>query len=284
MLTITYTNSNGTVKMQGGGASSPLRITEIDGLGLTEREYSVAVYANYDGQNTFNSRAVARTITIALELCGKDISAIIRSAINVFSKSGTLRITDEHTDRKITCHQVQMPELSRVLKGQILAFVIQFVCDSPFFEDAEDSILPLYQREKLISSPFSLPCMFGKITAGANIEIRGGISVEPIISIYCPQAFEGVENIIVSNETTGKVIKLDYAPSDNEKIVIDVKNRKITSSKNGNIINYLTEDTFIGDFVLAPGLNILTVNIGDTTSGFAIECQYNNLYNEAVII
>lgn len=284
MLEITYTNSMGTVSMRGGAHSSPLRITDIEGLGLTDREYNVAVYSNYDGQNTFSSRAVARTITIALEACGKDVTTIVRNAIRIFSKEGILHISDNETDRRIKCNQIQVPELTRVLKGQIATFAVQFVCDSPFFEDSTDTTSPLYERKKLITSPFSLPCMFGEITAGAKIEIVGDVSVEPIITIYCPQRFENTDSIVVKNETTGKSITLNYSPSDDEKIIIDIKRRKITSSINGNIINYLTEDTFLGDFILVSGGNVISVNMGDVTSGFTIDCQHNNLYNEAVIL
>lgn len=284
MLTITYSNSNGTVSMQGGGSTSPLRITDIEGLGLTAREYNVAVYSNYDGQNTFSSRAVARTITMAVEACGNGMSDTIRNAINVFSKEGMLRITDEGIDRRIKCNQIQMPDLTRVLKGQISTFAVQFICDAPFFEDAVDTSLPLYGREKLLTSPFSLPCMFGRITAGASIEIVGSMPVEPIISMNCPESLSDAENITITNETTGKSIILDYAPAAGEEITIDVKNRKIISSLNGNIINYLSADTFLGEFVLICGLNIISVDVGDVTSGFTIGCRYNNLYNEAVIV
>ncbi len=283
-LTITYKDELGTVTMQGGGCDCPLRITAIEGLGLVAREYNSAVYSGYDGQQTLGSRAAARSITLALEVQSRNAAECVRDALRVFGQSGMLYIKNEDLDRRIYCSQVQIPDVTRVLRGNIATFAVQFVCDNPFFEDADDTVVPLYRRTKLLKSPFVLPAVFGEIVLGGNIEIKGTTSVEPVISIYYPKALEGVESIILTNQTTGKSVQLDYAPCANETVTIDIKNRKVDSSLNGNLINYLTKDTFLGDFVLARGKNIISVNVGDVTSGFTIECKYNNLYSEAVIV
>ncbi len=269
--------------MQGGGASSPLRVIAIEGLGLVTKEYNVATYSGYDGQETFGSRAAPRSITISLEIVSKNVLRELRSALDVFSQSGMLYIKDSDTDRRIKCNQVHLPDVTRVLKGQISTFVVQFTCDSPYFEDSDDTSIPLYGRTKLLSTPFTLPCAFGEIVAGANVEIVGNIPVEPIFTIYYPETLANVETVTISNKTTGKSIVLDYVPKDNDVVTIDVKNRKITSSCSGNIVNFLSGDTFLGDFVLKRGINIISVDVGDVTSGFTIECRYNNLYSEAVI-
>ena len=282
-LTLTYKNELGTVLMQGGGTSS-LRITAIEGMGPVTREYNAAVYAGYDGQETLGSRAAARTITIALELTGKNISHEVRKNLDILSQSGMLYIKNEDLDRRIYCSQVQIPDVTRVLKGQIATFAVQFVCDSPYFEDAEDTVVPLYKRTKLLNTPFTLPTTFGEIILGGRIEVNGNISTEPTITMYYPESLEGVESIILTNDTTGKTIRLDYTPQADDTVTVDIKNRKITSSASGNIINYLTDDSFLGDFVLVRGINVISVNVGDITSGFTMECRCNNLYNEAVIV
>ncbi len=283
-LTITYKNELGMVTMQGGGDASSFRITAIEGLGLVSREYSTAVYSGYDGQETLSSRAEARTITIGLEVMDKDVTKAVRSALQVLGREGTLYIKSENTDRRIRCSQVYAPDITRVLRGEIATFALQLVCDSPYFEDGTDTVVPLYQRTKLLETPFTLPAVFGNIVVGATVRILGTISVEPIITLYYPSALEGIESIVIRNETTGASIQLDYAPQADDTVTIDIKNRRISSSVSGNLINYLSEDTFLGDFVLVYGVNILSVDLGDVTSGFTIECRYNNLYNEAVIV
>ena len=282
-LTLKYKNNLGTVLMQGGGQESPLRVTGIDGIGLVHREYNTAVYSGYDGQETLGSRTLARSITVAVEVVDKAAVQVMRHAFDVLSQGGKLYIKDGNLERCITCNQVHVTETNRILRGQILTFAVQFICDSPFFEDAYDTVVPLYKRIKLLETPFALPAMFGEIILGGSIEIKGALSVEPIITIHYPTKLEGTESIVLTNGTTGKSVRLDYAPSADETITIDIKNRKVTSSINGNIINYISRDTFLGDFVLIKGINTISVNVGDITSDFTIECRYNNLYNEAVI-
>ena len=283
-LTLKYKNNLGTVLMQGGGQESPLRVTGIDGVGLVTREYNTAVYSGYDGQETLGSRTLARSITVAVEVADKAAVQVVRHALDVLSQGGKLYIKDENLERCITCNQVHVTETNRILRGQILTFAVQFICDSPFFEDAYDTVVPLYKRIKLLETPFTLPAMFGEIILGGSIEIKGALSVEPIITIHYPTKLEGTESIVLTNGTTGKSVRLDYAPSADETITIDIKNRKVTSNINGNIINYISRDTFLGDFVLIKGINTISVNVGDITPDFTIECRYNNLYNEAVIV
>ncbi len=284
MITLIYKNELGEVVMKGGGNDSPFKITAIEGLGLVSREYNSAVYSGYDGQETLSSRAVARSITIALEMLSKNVAEDVRDALRVFSQSGMLYIKSEAVDRRIFCSQVQLPDVTRVLRGRIATFAVQFVCDSPFFEDGNDTVVSLYKRTKLLATPFTLPAVFGEIVLGGSIEIKGTVSVEPVISIYYPTALEDVESIILINETTGKRVQLDYAPKGEETVTVDVKNRKIISNISGNIINYLSKDSFLGDFVLERGANMISLNIGDLTPDFTVECRYNNLYNEAVIV
>ena len=283
-LELLFKNEFGTVTMSGRGDTAPLRITAIEGLGLVQREYNAAIYSGYDGQETLDSRAAARCITIALEVMSENITQVARDALRVFSQNGMLYIKNEDLYRRIYCSQVQIPDVTRVLRGQIATLTVQFVCDSPYFEDAADTTVPLYKRTKLLSTPFTLPTMFGEIVLGGNIEIKGTISVEPIITIYYPTALEGAESIVLTNETTGKRIQLDYAPQADDMVTIDVKNRKIYSTLSGNLINYLTNDSFLGDFVLSRGKNVISLDLGDVTSDFTVECKYNNLYNEAVIV
>ncbi len=283
-LILTYKNEFGTVMMQGKSGGDSLRITAIEGLGLVTREYNEAVYSGYDGQETLGSRAAARSITIALEALGKNIAQMVRDAFRVFSQSGMMYIQNEDLDRRIYCSQVQIPDVTRVLRGQIATFAVQFVCDNPVFEDREDTVVPLYERTKLLGTPFTLPTKFGEIVAGSSIEIKGTIPIEPVITMHYPEALADTEDVTLTNETTGKRIQLNYEPKADDTVTIDIKNRKITSSVSGNLINFLSNDSFLGEFVLERGTNVLSVDLGDVAPDFTIQCRYNNLYNEAVIV
>ena len=281
-LTLTYKNDFGAVTINSTGKGA-VRLCGIDGLGIASNEYITAVYTGQDGQSTLSARALPRRITLALEITGNNVSDVTRDTLKVLSRQGMLYIESETLSRRIQCNQVQIPDIDRILKGKISTIAVQFVCDNPYFEDGEDTVLPLYGRYKKLETPFSMPCVFGEIIAGAQIENVGDLDVEPQITLYYPDLLENAENVTVTNTTTGKSICLDYAPKAGDIVVIDVKSRTITSSASGNLLNYISADTFLGDFVLKRGINRISVSIGDVTSGFAVQCRYSNLYQEAVI-
>ncbi|MBQ9736969.1 MAG: phage tail family protein [Clostridia bacterium] len=278
-----FKNALGEVVLNGDSCGE-FRICEVEGLGPVLNEYITAVYSNYDGQETLSQRAMPRAVTMRLEVASSNSAKTLRDAFRVLGQKGTLYIKTDEFERRICCSQIQIPDVKRVLKGQIATFTMQLICDSPYFEDAEDKVEPLYKRTKLLSTPFTLPTAFGEIVLGSKLRIDGSIATEPVITLHYPEALETAESIVLTNETTGKTIRLDYAPQQNDTVTVDIKSRKITSSIAGNIINYLADDSFLGDFVLVRGLNIISVNVGDVTAGFTAECRYNNLYSEAVIV
>ncbi len=282
-LKMIYKNELGEVVMHGSG-SSELRILGVEGLGIVEREYNTAVFSGYDGQQTLGSRAVARTISLVLEAVGKNAESIVRNALEVFGKSGVLYIENGESKRRILCSQIYIPDVTRILRKQIASFAVQLVCDNPYFEDAEDTIVPLYQREKLLSTPFALPSKFGRIVLGADIDVSGAISAEPVITLYYPEALGESEYVLISNKTTGRSIRLDYQPKAGDTVVVEITNRTVTSSISGNIINCISDETFLGDFTLEKGHNFVTVEAGDIAPAFTVECRYNNLYSEAVVV
>lgn len=282
-LVIKYKNSQGTVEISGNSAKS-IRLIEIEGLGIAEREYITAFFSGYDGQETISSRALPRTVTLSAEICGEDISAIAAKTLQILSHPGWLYVENAEMCRRIYCNQVKIPDLVRVLKGRIAKLAVQFVCDNPYFEDERESTVSLYRQIKNLGTPFTLPAVFGTTIMGAVIKNQGDCVIEPCIYINCPKALPDAESVTITNNTTGKKIVFEYAPDNGDKITVDIKNRKITSSIAGNLLNNLSDDTFLGDFVLDKGINDLSVVVGNVQSEFTLECKYSNIYCEAVIV
>lgn len=282
-LSMMYKNSQGTVEMSGDSAND-IRLIETDGLGIVNNGYIEAVFSGYDGQETISSRALPRTITLKAEICGENIVTIAAKALRVLREPGWLHIDTENIHRRIYCNQIKIPDPVRILKGRIAELAVQFLCDNPYFEDGCESIVPLYLRTKNLSTPFTLPTMFGTTVMGASVDNRGDSAVEPCIYINCPKELKDAETVIITNNTTGTRIVLEYAPTANDRITVDIKNRKVASSITGNLLNNLSDDTFLGDFVLEKGVNNLEVFVGNAESEFTVECKYSNLYCEAVIV
>ena len=142
-LELVFKNELGEVLMSGGGKGA-IRILNVEGLGPMTSEYTAAVFSGYDGQETISGRRLPRTVTISAEVNHKNAAEVMRSVARVFAKEGTLYVKTLEFERRIKCNQVQMPDVTRVLKGKIATFVVQMVCDSPYFMDAEDKTVPLY--------------------------------------------------------------------------------------------------------------------------------------------
>lgn len=251
---------------------------------MPDREYQTASYAGYDGQETISSSFLPRSITISCDALSADLRNDIVTAIDILSASGYLYIQSGDINRRIYCNQTVLPEVERILNGKICTFAVQFVCDSPFFEDIQDTSVPLYARSKELTTRFTLPCMFGETLAEADIKLQSRLSVEPVIRIMCPTDLDDATFVTLTNQTSGSKIELLYTPSACEEIVIDIKNRTINSSINGNIMKYLSDDTFLSDFILENPTNRITAMVGNINAGIIVECIYNNRYGEAVLV
>ena len=90
-LKVSYKNSLGAVVMSGNG-ETPFRITALEGFGPVGREFETAVYSGSDGQETLNSRATARTLTIGLEVCCENIVRAVEEAVAVFAETVKLGV------------------------------------------------------------------------------------------------------------------------------------------------------------------------------------------------
>jgi hypothetical protein len=280
---LNFKNSLGTVEISGNSENS-IRLLDADGLGIADREYIAAIFSGYDGQETISSRMLPRTVTVRAEICGGDITDIAAKTLRILNEPGWLYIKNGKTHRRIYCNQVKIPDPVRILKGRISEFAVQWVCDNPYFEDYCPSTVPLYMRTKKLSTPFTLPTAFGTTVTGALVNNIGDCDIEPCIYINCPKKLQNSETVILTNNTTGARIVLAYAPKEGDRITLDIKNRKIMSSITGNLLSNLSDDTFLGDFVLVKGTNDLSVFVGNTELNYTVECQYSNSYYEAVIV
>lgn len=291
MLHITYQNENGKLDFRGGCGRNSWRILEIDGLGIAPKSFNTAQYPATIGQRTLSETIGARTISIQC-----DVNSIasqyggtssnrweISKALKILNEPGTLLISDGTRVRKINARCVEAVQGER--HGGYSVFAMQFVCDCPYFEDKETKIVPLYEIEKLLKSPFTLPCMFTRRTTKANIINAGDVDTEPIIRILLNgEKNEGAEGtLIIHNKTTKQKIELNLGDAENTtEVIVDIPNRKIYSQDNKNLIHHLAPTSFLSDFWFKKGNNEICVDNYISESS-VVECEFSNKYIEAVI-
>lgn len=313
MLHITYENKNGKLNFEGGNGRSSWRILEIDGLGIAPKSFKTAQYPAAIGQRTISETIGARTITIQCDVNSiqsqlgrtKSNQWEISKALKILNEPGTILISDGTKTRKINARCTEALQGKR--HGGYSVFAMQFVCDYPYFEDKEANTVLLFKAENLIGTnkrwyledgqltsdaietgKFTLPCLFTRRISEGNVFNVGDADTEPIIRVYLDGGeYNGTDGtsgtLIIHNETTKQEIELNLQGAANTtEIIVDIPNRKIFSQDNKNLIHYLAPTSFLSDFWLQKGQNLISVD-NYISEDCLIVCEFSNKYIEAVI-
>ena len=132
----------------------------------------------------------------------------------------------------------------------------------------------------------SLPCIFTERITEKDINITGEISLYPTLILRSlVKSDSGNESSIkIKNETTNSFIALKHQLKENEEITFDIARRKIISSiDNKSILNEISDDTVLGNFLLEPGTNHIVVSVDENSIGTVdVKLKYKNLYIAAV--
>ena len=313
MLHIVYENKIGRLDFNGGKGKYPWRILEIDGLGLTGKNFETVEYPGGIGQRTLSETLNARTISIQC-----DINSIasyyggvsnkrleISKALKILNEPGTFHISDGLRNRKINARCVEAVQGERY--GGYVIFAMQFVCDYPYFEDKDAHNVLLFKAEDLIGSStrwylkdgqltkegiesgkFILPCMFTRRISKGIIMNSGDVDTEPIIRIHLNgEMYNGTDGppgtLIIHNESTKQKIELNLNEAENtQDVIVDIPNRKIYSQDNKNLIHHLAPTSFLSDFWFQKGQNHICIDNYISESSL-VECEFTNKYIEAVI-
>lgn len=282
MLSITFQNERGIVRM-GGGNSPYWKITEIEGLGLLAPDRKTTSYIGIPGEELSYSTYGKRTITMSVYVPNRGrIYHNTKAAIRVFAVPGELAIAYKGDKKKISavCTAFSPGEKDRERQK----YSVQFTCDFPFFTDLSPASISVYQKENHIKDTFSLPMVFSSRVSRGIVENRGDIQTDPVFLLTQGTARGKADgNVRIINHTTQKEITLIRGVQDGEILTVDIKNRQITSSLSSNQPIYiLSEDSRLGEMYLLPGENDIEV-LNDSGADMACLCQFDQLYMEAVV-
>ena len=320
MLHITYENANGQLRFSGGKGAYPWRVLQIDGLALAEKSLSTAVYPSQAGQTTLSETVGARYITMQCDIRSSGSRQEIAKALKILNEPGTLTVATGGCTRKIEARCVETAPGERYGGYQI--FALQFVCDYPYFEDPENTAVPIYQCEKLIGSGtrwylddngelksesitpggFQLPGLLSKRISETNVLNMGDVDTEPTILItmlgeagsgslliYRDKGEQNEQKLeldfpaMVKRKTEeGTLEETEYIPENGDVITIDIPNRQIYNQKGDNLLSGLSLDSFLSDFWLQRGNNLIQVE-NSVSNSCTVVCRYSNKYVEAVI-
>jgi len=271
-----FENDMGRIEM---GDNSFIRITDISGLALANKIRNTASYAGTIGNVLLSETVSARTITVSgdIKITG-EYNMLMEDVLRILNEEGTLYIQNGKK-RCIKC-VLSALEFSK-LKSVYREFVMQFTADYPYFTDNTYKESALFSRVKNIIQPFKLPIIMTKRISEAVIYNGGDIISYPIIELEFLSNCESGAVISVFNDTTKKSVKLIYSCMSGERIAMDIENRSIKSSINGDITGLISNDTYLSDFYLLKGKNKLRILL-EKCGGAVGKCKYKNSYIENI--
>lgn len=275
MTQMIFQNERGKLCFSGGGKAM-LSITEISGLGMSPKSFETAVYVETPGQKTLSETREARVITVAGDICGK---SMLSKTIRVLDAPGWLMIYGDGKIRKIYARCISFEQGKRY--GQYHRFVLQFSCDSPYFEEKDESKVALFLRIDEIKSPFVLPCRFSSRTSSATVINRGDVEAEPVFEIHFSNGAEELWDVTIQNEQTGEKLTLSIPAVAGDCVTVDVEKRKIYNQKGENLLSALSQDSYLSRFHLKSGANLISVT-SEQADGINVICRFVNRYLEAV--
>lgn len=278
-----YESANGNITMT---PRSDYQVMQIEGLEQVAVAAQIKRYSRIAGQRTLYKTPEPRTLTITGRInAGSQRRFRTDNLSSVFDNTieGTLKINMYGKLRRIRCYPdtVAFGEVDRNNK---VPFVITLTCDDPFFKDWEDIELSLFSRVDNLVDGMEFPRVFSYLNTRGNAVNIGMVDVEPIIIIEAGTPTEDAPEtgILIENETTGKEILLNYIPAENDVITINVPERKITSSLNGDITRYKPLEYLLSEFVFVKGGNMINFTNYDTGQPLTAKAIYSNLYTEAM--
>lgn len=283
MFNIRFYNESGSIDFGGGKSESLWKVTKVDGLSFCTREFTYAKYAGQDGKKVTDVTVNPRTITLCGDVFISDnFAEEFKMAMTVLEEEGTLEINTPIGKRIITARCCDFLQSDR--KGKYMMFTVQFLCEDPYFEDADKTEVAIYRRIPMLDKNFAFPDMFSGRISRNNIEYLGTRWAEPVFFISVEEGTAGDDLLIIKNHTSGEIITFNYGCVLGDFITVDIKNRKIYNQDGESLLKYLADDSFFDGFHLHPGSNDIEVINRNVNTGISVTCLYANRYCEAVHI
>jgi len=262
-----------------GCGSKEASVISVSGLEGVTKKYKTVKYVSVPGQVTISEDVLPREIVVKGDIYIKN-SRPFADYCRFFAEEGELYVLRDTSRKKIAYKPVYFRQTGK--KGDYILFELKIICDFPYFSDSASFGTDIYKRIDKVSGDFVLPKVFTERTTKADIMNMGQVEAEPVITIECISAGVYSGGINIKNESNGKRLLLLTNMMPHERIVIDVRNRSITSNKRQNCYGLLSGDCALSDFLLDRGINVIAIenlNNGETVSG---SIYFENLYTEAM--
>lgn len=274
------------------GRGGNAKLISIDGLGIPQKETQTVSFSGQPGQATISMRDMPRAITMSVDFSAyRDY--VLRLYRLIYHEVEIIIIHSDSYRRKTKGLCINPSDIESVIYGNMYKAVFQFVCDDPYFHDLYDTEYGINTRiDKLPNLEESgawyinLPAVATERKTDNTVINKGAVKIYPVIEVYnnTDDAVTSSEvGLKVKNNTTGSVISIERDMKPGEKITLDLPHRKIKSDIDGDITNYISDDTVLSSFYLDTGENNIEVENKNYLQETYTIIKYNNNYEAAVI-
>ena len=278
---ISFENELGVIRMTGGGEST-WRLIAAEGLEPVQYDAETVRMSGREGQTTSSLSSLARTISLKGDIAVNNSSQVLSKAAEILSGNGYLKISKDTKKRKIPARCTAfLPERDY---GGVRSFVMQFICDDPFFTDFESKEEYIRTVEKLLYGGFTLGegIYFSLGSSSAVVNNMGTKYAEPIIEITNDLSNMVGNTITIRNETAEQTLIINAKLSGEDRLVIDIPQRKILLNDTERL-DMLSEESFLSSFYLLSGKNLISVDTGSNSDRLTVKCIFDNRYIEAMV-
>ncbi len=212
---------------------------DIEGIAGGDIRYTEDEFIDVDGCEIADAYFSARTFQIKGSILAKDVRnllALKQTLIKVCNPKKQLEVYYFDGERKYYCNAIAdgMPDFAKRI-GRTMGFVIYIKIPSFYWQSPDEIETGIFKITPLLNNTFTFPGMFSGRVNRNIIENDGEMYTYPKIVLTCKKS--NTSDIILSNLTTGKTIKIVHIMSPGEVVTIDMRWRTVISSTAGNLIN-----------------------------------------------
>lgn len=158
---------------------------------------------------------------------------------------------------------------------------LTFVAPDPIIYDPTQITTTIDTFNEELELPVTFPFILGARTATENVTYAGSWFEFPIIEVDGP-----TNGLYIENTTLDILIKLNYTVATGDTVVIDLRQgkRTVTNDNGDNLIQYVTADSNLSQFVLerdpivTDGVNSFFVSLYDIDTTTEVRIKYYNRY------
>ncbi|MFD3260834.1 distal tail protein Dit [Paenibacillus lentus] len=283
MQTVTFVNARGESIVF--GAFKPFILSHIDGTGGVPADIRSTKSPYQDGSSYQDIQLAERPITITGAIMGRtrqemyELRQKLNRVLNPKLGPGKLTYTNDARSYVIlaVCEEGAAPG-DRLSNNQL--FTASFVCNDPYWRDENQTVKGLKFETGGLTFPLRTPTIFAYSAYRGTFQNTGDVAAPVEIRYQGPAV-----NPVVTNETTGEYIKVNYELTAADILLINTAfgNKRVEVLKSDgsreNVFHWI--DLGSKFFQLQPGKNILTYGSdfdSDQQSATVTVYWYNRYY------